>query len=67
MPLCWSVLHCEKWKERVLQGLPRGLAASKDEGRYMLWLGEEAVVFGEQGTNLSLIAERVVREIVLDV
>jgi len=31
----------------------------------MLWLGERAIVFGEQGTNLALIAERVIQEVLL--
>jgi hypothetical protein len=51
----------------VLRGLPQGLAASRDEGKYMLWLGETAIVFGEQGTNLALIADQVVQEVLLAV
>jgi hypothetical protein len=67
MPLCWSVLHRRDWAAKVLRGLPQGLAASRDEGKYMLWLGETAIVFGEQGTNLALIADQVVQEVLLAV
>ena len=67
MPLCWSVLHRKDWATKVLIGLPQGLLASRDEGRYMLWLGEMATVFGEQGTNLALVADRVIQEVLLGV
>jgi hypothetical protein len=63
MPLCWTVLHQTEWKEKVLQELPQGLAACQEEGKYMLWLGEEATVFGERGTNLALVADYAIRDI----
>jgi hypothetical protein len=66
MPLCWSVLHHPEWKKTVFQELPLGLAASQDEGQYMLWLGEEALVAGEQGTNLALVAYCIVETILVD-
>ena len=65
MPLCWSVLHRGDWAAKVFRGLPQGLAASRDRDQYMFWLGERAIVFGEQGTNLALIADRVIQEVLL--
>jgi hypothetical protein len=56
MPLCWGLLHKPEWREQVLRVTPTGLAASADEGKYMLWLVEAATVCGEQGTNLALIS-----------
>jgi superfamily II DNA helicase RecQ len=67
MPLCWSILHRKDWATKVLIRLPQGLLASRNEGRYMLWLGEKATVFEEQGTNLALIADRVIQEVLLGV
>jgi len=58
MPLSWVVQYWEEWKGRVFEGLERGIRASQDEKKYMLWLGEEATVFGEQGSNMEIVVGR---------
>jgi len=59
LPLSWLVLCRPEWEERVLRGLEGGLQAVREEGKYMLWLGEGATVFGEQASNLVVVADRV--------
>ena len=44
----------------MLGELPIGLAANREEDKYMLWLGEEATVFGLQGTNMALVGWKAV-------
>ena len=66
MPLCWSVLHKAGWRERVLKELPTGLAASSEEEKYMLWLGERAAIFGEQGTNMAAVGWHAIQAILED-
>lgn len=64
MPLCWKVFDNQQWQEAVLGRIAGGVAASREEGIFMLWLGEEASVFGEAGTNLAIVACRAVEAII---
>ena len=66
MPLCWTVSNKLEWIDRVLREYPRGLAASKDKDKFMLWLGEEATVLGEQGTNMALVGLKAVQVLLQD-
>ncbi|KAK3063160.1 hypothetical protein LTS18_002588, partial [Coniosporium uncinatum] len=64
MPLSWLVQYRKEWIGRVFKGLEAGLRASRDEDKYMLWLGEEATLFGEQGSNMAVITARVLEMII---
>ncbi|KAF1980591.1 hypothetical protein K402DRAFT_399285 [Aulographum hederae CBS 113979] len=62
IPLAWGVLYKAGWKEKVLEevDMGRGLAAAaRSELDYMLWLGEAAEVYGEQGSKMAAVVDKV--------
>lgn len=36
----------------------------ESEGEYMLWLGREASFYGQQATNLAVVADKILERIV---
>ncbi|KAF1982998.1 hypothetical protein K402DRAFT_180401 [Aulographum hederae CBS 113979] len=70
MPLSWAVLYKADWKEKVLGELDSGkgsVAAGQGELAYMLWLGEAAEIYGEQGSKMAIVADRVMGLILKEV
>lgn len=61
MPLSWSAFGIERWRTQVeeLAGKP-----FSKEGEYMEWLGSRVTVFNEVGSNLVVVSERMLKEVV---
>jgi hypothetical protein len=61
MPACWAVFQKPAWVAQYLGPLG-GQHVADDKGAYMLWLGEEREVFGEQASNAVAVAGLVLQQ-----
>lgn len=58
LPLVWAATRRSDWRAAAEARPEAGVPRSEDEGRWMLWLGEAATVFGRQATNIMVVAVR---------
>jgi hypothetical protein len=58
IPLCWALYYNLDWGDGLLQRISRGRRFSR-ESEYMLWLGEVATLYGQQATNLAVVADKI--------
>jgi hypothetical protein len=61
MPLSWSTFNITKWKSHVEKVAERRFS---EENNYMEWLGARVTVFNETGSNLLIVSEGMLSEIV---
>jgi len=62
MPLSWSAFEIAKWRKHVEKVAKRRFEKEND---YMEWLGCGVTVFNETGSNLLVVSEDMLKEIVL--
>lgn len=63
MPLCWALFQDPAWGGGLLRIATEGRRL-ESEGEYMLWLGREASFYGQQATNLAVVADKILERIV---
>ena len=62
MPLSWSAFELPRWRSHVEKLAGRSFRKEKD---YMEWLGARVTVFNETGSNLVVVSEDMLGEIVI--
>lgn len=60
MPPCWAIFQNKAWVAQYLAEL--GGRVRDVEAEYMLWLGEEQLVFGEPGSRAMEVADHVFKQ-----
>jgi hypothetical protein len=61
MPLSWSAFVHAQWKTRIQQLAGRSFSK---ESEYIEWLGRRVTVFNEVGSNLIVVSENMLKELV---
>jgi len=61
MPLSWSAFGTRRWRAHVAELAGR---VFRKESEYMEWLGIGVGLFNEAGSNLLVVSERMLKEVV---